>query len=258
MDFSIWCDLEEVEIADHLVVEIVSRPADLAEGTEAMADLVPDHYSSAEHIARVLANLGKAEAAQFIRNKLPTSKRIRSGDLGEILATEYIDAHTQYSAVVKRLRWKDHRNMAMRGDDVIGVAIADQPPEKLLFLKAEAKSRAQMTAAVIQEAREALDRDQGLPSPHALGFLSARLLESGNAELADKIDRAQLQRGIAPADVEHMLFVFSGNDSAGHIETAVENYAGPVDQLGVSLRIPTHGAFIAGVYDLVIANADND
>jgi hypothetical protein len=258
MDFSDWCDLEEAEVAGHIVVAIASRPADLAGGSEAVADLVPGHYSSVEHIARVLSNLGKPAAAQFIRNKLPTSKRIRSGDLGEILATEYIDGHTQYSAVVKRQRWKDHRNMAMRGDDVIGVAIAAQPAERLLFLKAEAKSRAHMTAAVIQEARAALDRDQGLPSPHALGFLSARLLETGNANMADRIDRAQLQRGVAPVDVEHLLFVFSGNDSSGHIDHAVENYGGQIGQLGVSLRIPTHGAFIAGVYDLVIANADDN
>lgn len=259
MDFSIWCDVEESDVAEHVLVTVVSRPADLPDGTEAVAALVPRHYSSAEHIARVLANLGKAQAAQYIQNKLPTSKKIRSGDLGEILATEYIDGHTRYAAVVKRLRWKDHRNMAMRGDDVIGVALAPPPePERLVFLKAESKSRAQMTAAVIQEAREALDRDQGLPSPHALSFLSARALETGKPELADLIDKAQLQRGIVAADVEHMLFVFSGNNSAGHLETAVENYGGGIGQLGVAFRVHTHGAFIAGVYDTVIANAYDD
>ena len=39
---------------------------------------------------------------------------------GEIYATEWIDAHSGgYRAPIKRLRWKDHRNMAMRGEDVI-------------------------------------------------------------------------------------------------------------------------------------------
>ena len=50
------------------------------------------------------------------------ARQIRSGDLGEIYATEWIDAHSGgYRAPIKRLRWKDHRNMAMRGDDVIGI-----------------------------------------------------------------------------------------------------------------------------------------
>ena len=71
---------------------------------------------------RALARLGKPAAAALIQGKLPTNKAIRSGDLGEIYATEWIDAHSGgYRAPIKRLRWKDHRNMAMRGDDVIGI-----------------------------------------------------------------------------------------------------------------------------------------
>jgi hypothetical protein len=257
MDFSLWCDLEEIEVADHALTKLSSRAADLEVGATSVAALVPPHYSSEEHIARVLASLGKPAAAQFIRNKLPTTKNIRSGDLGEILATEYIDGHTLYTAIVKRLRWKDHRNMAMRGDDVIGIALTPAP-ERLLFLKAEAKSRVNMTGAVIQEARDALDRDHGLPSPHALSFLSARLLETGRPDIADRIDQAQLQRGISQDDVEHLVFVFCGNDSASHVQTAIESYNGQIQQLGVALRVPTHGAFVADVYDTVIANAVDD
>jgi hypothetical protein len=257
MDFVTWCDVEEIDVDDDSMCKLCSRPADLLHGTDAVAALVPPHYASEEHIARVLTNLGKPAAAQYVRNKLPTTKNIRSGDLGEILATEYIDGHTAYSAVVKRLRWKDHRNMAMRGDDVIGIGLTPAP-QRLLFLKAESKSRVQMTAAVIQEAREALDRDQGLPSPHALSFLSDRLLESGQADVADRIDQAQLQRGIAQDDVEHLLFIFSGNDGSNHVQSAIGNYPGPIRQLGVALRVPGHGAFVAGVYDLVIANANDD
>jgi hypothetical protein len=66
--------------------------------------------------------LGKTAAAALIQGKLPTTKQIRFGDLGEIYATEWIDAHSgSYRAPIKRLRWKDHRNMAMRGDDVIAM-----------------------------------------------------------------------------------------------------------------------------------------
>lgn len=89
--------------------------------------------------------------------------------------------------------------MAMRGDDVIGI---DQGPEngRLHFLKSESKSRVTLAAGVVAEAREGLDKDRGLPSPHALSFISERLLEAGNPELADAIDDAQLKHGITGAE----------------------------------------------------------
>jgi hypothetical protein len=43
---------------------------------------------------------------------------------------------------------------------------------------------------VVAEAREALNKDGGLPSPHALSFISARLLEAGQTEFCDAIDDA--------------------------------------------------------------------
>ena len=69
-----------------------------------------------------LPSASAPRAAALIESKLPTTTQIRFGDLGEIYATEWIDAHSgSYRAPIKRLRWKDHRNMAMRGDDVIGI-----------------------------------------------------------------------------------------------------------------------------------------
>jgi hypothetical protein len=116
---------------------------------------VPAHYASEEQVARALARLCKPAAAALIESKLPTTKQIRSGDLGEIYATEWIDAHSGgYRAPIKRLRWKDHRNMAMRGDDLIG--LAEDANGRALFLKGEAKSGAAMGKAVIANARTAL------------------------------------------------------------------------------------------------------
>ena len=58
---------------------------------------------------------------------------MRSGDLGEIYATEWIDSsERRLRAPIKRLRWKDHRNMAMRGDDVIGI-LQDVRPSACIF-----------------------------------------------------------------------------------------------------------------------------
>ena len=176
--FNNWCVSVDEPMGNHHRRVMTGQAASLAVGIQATAAIVSSHYASEEQVARALARLGKYAAAALIESKLPTTKQIRSGDLGEIYATEWIDAHSGgYHAPIKRLRWKDHRNMAMRGEDVIGI-LQDPQSERLQFLKTEAKSRAALTAQVLTEARAGLDKDGGLPSAHALHFISARLLNS--------------------------------------------------------------------------------
>ena len=252
-----WCTAHESKVAGHSLTILEGRAADMASAQDALAALIPGHYASEEHIAKILERMGKKKAAEFIRQKLPTSKSMRSGDLGEILATEYITQHTEYAVPIKRLRWKDHRNMAMRGDDVIGI-YRNLETGRLYFLKAESKSRAKLQPHVIVEARAGLDKDSGLPSAHALSFVSERLVEMGNAPLADAIDDAQLIHGIPPQTVKHLLFTFSGNSGTEYLSAALLNYSGAIAQLSVGLQIESHGDFISAVYDVVMQDADDD
>lgn len=255
--FNDWCLSVDERVGNHFRRVMTGQAASLATGIQATAAIVPGHYASEEQVARALARLGKPAAAALIQGKLPTTKAMRSGDLGEIYATEWIDAHSGgYRAPVKRLRWKDHRNMPMRGDDVIGI-LQDAQTERLHFLKTEAKSRTTLTAQVLTEARAGLDKDGGLPSTHALSFISARLLELGNLPLADAIDDALLKHGIPLQNVRHLLFTFSGNEPEALFTTSLQAYPGPINQWAIALRVEGHGAFIGAVYDRVIADVNN-
>jgi len=255
--FNDWCVSVDEPVGNHYRRVMTGQTASLAVGIQATAAIVPVHYASEEQVARALARLGKPAAAALIESKLPTTKQIRSGDLGEIYATEWIAAHSGgYRAPIKRLRWKDHRNMAMRGDDVIGI-LKDPQSQRLQFLKTEAKSRAALTAQVLTEARAGLDKDGGLPSAHALHFISARLIELDNLPLADAIDDALLKHGIPPQSVRHLLFTFSGNAPDALLAASLQAYPGPITQWGIGLFVEGHGAFIGAVYDRVIADANN-
>ncbi|MDF2764357.1 MAG: hypothetical protein K0S81_1351, partial [Rhodospirillales bacterium] len=154
--FNDWCDAADGNVGAHPLRLLSGDPVRLKVGIAATAAIVPTHYAAEEQIAGILRRLGKPEAAKFIEGKLPTSKSIRSGDLGEILATEFIASQSGYQVPIKRLRWKDHRNMAMRGDDVIG--LQQEQTGGLLFLKTEAKSRGTLTSGVVAEARASLDK----------------------------------------------------------------------------------------------------
>ncbi|MET4218707.1 hypothetical protein ABIB00_003925 [Bradyrhizobium sp. LB14.3] len=255
--FNNWCLSLDEHVGQHVRRVITGQAASLDVGIQATAAIIPGHYASEEQVARALARLGKPAAAALIQSKLPTTKQIRSGDLGEIYATEWIDAHSGgYRAPIKRLRWKDHRNMAMRGDDVIGI-LQDPQTQRLHFLKTEAKSRATLTAQVLTEARAGLDKDGGKPSAHALSFISARLLEMGSLPLADAIDDAILKHGIPVQSVRHLLFTFSGNAPDALLTNALQAYPGPINQWGVGLRVEGHATFIGAIYDRVITNGNN-
>jgi hypothetical protein len=255
VQFTTWCTGAISAVGTHNVYTLTGNAADLHLGIAATATIVPGHYAAEEQVARALRLLGKPQAAALIEGKLPTSKAIRSGDLGEIYATEWIVAHGGYQVPVKRLRWKDHRNMAMRGEDVIGIA-QDPLTQKLSFLKTEAKSRAVLTGQVVTQAREGLDKEAGLPSPHALSFISARLFELGNHVLADAIDNATFNLGIQPGAVRHLLFTFSGNAPSGMLTTSLQAYAGTFPQWSVGLHVDGHPTFIGAIYNQVIADAN--
>lgn len=256
LDFNAWCDPQAAKHGEHSLRTLTGRAAHLPVGCEQLAKVLPTHYAAEERMAHVLRKLGRDALARYIEEKLPTKKSARSGDLGEILASEYIAAELGYLVPIKRLRFKDHRIMAMRGEDVLAFHV-DPMTSQLRILKSEAKSYATLTGAIVTKAREALDKDQGLPSNHAISFIADRAFELGLPDLADAIDKAQLLTGIPPQSVSHLLFTFSGNNPTNLLTASLRAYAGPIPQYAVGLRVTTHGTFVGAVYQMVIDNAND-
>jgi len=158
---------------------------------------------------------------------------------------------TTFKLGIKRLRWKDHRNMSMRGEDVLAFSLGPTGGA-LKILKAEVKSRAAMTTSVIEEARAALSGNKELPSPHAISFVADRLNEAGDAALCEALDKAQLKDGLKVSQVTHMLFTFSGSDPWNLLQKNLSAYTGAVPQQYVALHVQTHQAFIKAVFEAVV------
>lgn len=243
-------------IGQHLFKKIELKGEEFQNLIEELINILPDYYIDPLSMASTLERLGKPAAAEKLRVKLPEMKKIRSGDIGEIITTDYIDEKTGYSVPIKKLRWKDHRNMAMRGDDVIGLLI-NQESQTIKFLKAEAKSNQSLSRNVLQKAREELDLNEGLPSPHALEFVAERLRETGKQELADYIEKAQLFDGISPGQVEHLLFTFTSSNPDRLQKEKFEAYSGNIKQSSVGFQVSSHQKLIGSVYQGVIDGFDD-
>jgi len=242
------------EITDFTVFTLKSDEFDNLKS--ALIGVLPDYYIDPQSIAGTLARLGKNAAAQKLLTKIPEAKKIRSGDLGEVLATDYIEESTEYTVPIRKLRWRDHRNMAMRGDDVIGITV-DQQHQTIKFLKAEAKANKALSRKVLQEARAELDLDEGFPAPHALEFVADRLRETGNQALSDLIEKVQLVDGIRANQVEHLLFTFTASNPATLQKESFDAYDGNIKQTSVGFRVTEHQELIAGVYQGVIDGLDD-
>lgn len=250
-DFTSWSTLTDEPSGQHHLNHLSADGDKIEIGVEWAAALVPGQYSSPDRVATLLAKLGKEAAAAYVENKLPLGPRAQSGDLGEILGTEFAKENLGFSGVM-RLRWKDHREMAMRGEDVIGVRSSET--HTVEYLKGEVKSRVRLSASVVHDADSALRKDRGRPSPHALEFFADRLHEEGKDGLADLIDESLLVAGIKVGQINHLLFTFSGNDPMKLLRYNLGTYSGKIRQFAVGLEVVGHQAFIASVFKRVIAN----
>lgn len=248
--FKEWCVESGIPVPNHELRLITAEPASYGHAVNVVADIIPNYYAAPKRIADILKKFGKTAAAAFVEQKMPTTTAIKSGDLGEILCLAYVIESSPYKYGIKRLRWKDHRNMSMRGEDILAFSL-DPKGQNLKVLKGEVKSRATMTTKVIEEARASLSSNQGLPSPHATSFLADRLYEAGEQALCDALDTALLKVGLDASQVTHMLFTFSGNDPSALLKKNLNGYAGTVPQVYVALHVSQHQVFIKDVFDAV-------
>jgi hypothetical protein len=210
--FDDWCGKEENEDKRKHFWTLAEKAGGRDAIRERLAETMRSHYERLDRIADDVARLGYEGAAELLRTVLPRTAKARSGELGEILATELVEEETGFRVPVRRLRYKDGREMALRGDDFIGAAY--DPDDKLWLLKGEAKSNKTLGKTTITTARKALCRHDGRCTPESLLFVANRLLESDDEDdiaLGRTIRDGIGDKTIRASRVDHMLFTMSGN-----------------------------------------------
>ena len=242
-----WCDCKANAISNgrwfHQLKEIAgARPNAKAR----IVETVLSHYEDPQYLADRIKRHNFKKAAKLLEDMLPKTKKARSGHVGEILATEAVPAICpDFRVPIKRLRWLDGREMALRGEDLIGLS---QSPRRIRFLKGESKSRVALSPSVVTEAREALTANQGRPSQHAMSFIMHRLLDVGKKDLALIFEEYLLNKSIADRNMVHLLFGLSGNDASTALQDDLKTYSGEIEQHAINFRIADHSEFIASVY----------
>lgn len=242
-----WCDKTILEDNKKQFWQLSELEGGRASIEDVLTTRIRNHYDKLEQISEDVRELGYPGAAAILSERMPRSSRARSGELGEILATELVEEHLDFLVPVRRLRYKDGREMALRGDDFVGIKVDEQT--NLHFLKGESKSRANLSGATIVEARQALSRDDGRPTATSLLFIADRLMEGEQQEIGRKIRNEVANRAAPPARTHHMLFTMSGNKTpqAQFDDLWAADVIRP--HFSVHLHIADHQAFIKVSYE---------
>jgi hypothetical protein len=245
-----WCDGTKQEDKRKHYWTYVEKEGGRDEIRDDLAETIRSHYDRLERIAEDVERLGYKVAAKILSEGMPQTPKGRSGDLGEILATEFVEEKIGLRVPVRRLRYKDGRNMAMRGDDFIGVGY-DRAGEELWLLKGEAKSNKVLSKGTVNSARKVLNRDNGRCTPDSLLFVANRLLESNDPDdnalgrsLRDEVGLNFLRAEC----IDHMLFTLSGNGPHASLKEDLDATGSNRDHYVVNIHVEDHQDFIAAMY----------
>ncbi|MFJ5815282.1 Hachiman antiphage defense system protein HamA [Streptomyces sp. NPDC093108] len=246
-----WCEPSKVTHIDAHAIDVLVSSSDEV-GIATLAAHLPSRYAETKALTRIAERFGKIQVSKFLQNKIPATQSARSGDLGEILATAFLEEDCGHVVGPSRLIQRDHQEWAMRGDDVLGARLDSS--SRVHLIKGEAKSRAQTRTAAVTEARDGLQRTDGLPSPHSLTQFAERLLDTLDDDLGEKILELLLVEGIRPDGVTHLMFLFTGNDPISHVKADLVAYRGGIKQRAVILRVQAHQDFVRTVYERAISD----
>lgn len=213
---------------------------------ESLVKIAADHVVGLKAIEKLG---GFAKARQTLKARVPNEKKARSGMLGEILMTEYVNRKTKFAVPIRRLQHRDTREQAMRGNDGLGFRVAKT---RVKVLKVEAKSRLKLATAHLTKAREGLAQHKGRPNPETLAYLQCHLLLNDRDSEAEPITFL-MNNSIYARDVCHLLFTLSGNAPTKFLEDNSDLVNDGIKLRLCGIRIKKHKTFIKDLFDSCIA-----
>lgn len=247
--FEEWCESSREESKRKRLFKFTEKSNGRATIKDQLCETVRSHYDVLDRIANDVRALGYECAAAILQERLPLTVNARSGELGEILATEIVEEGLGFNVPVRRLRYKDGREMALRGDDFIGVGYDEGGG--LWLLKGEAKSRVVLNKTTITEARKALNSHSGRCTPSSLLFIADRLLnrDGDDNELGRTIRTEVGTKTLRPNRIDHALFTLSGNAPLAAMREDLQAADAERNQTVINLHIEDHQNFIVEIYE---------
>jgi hypothetical protein len=177
----------------------------------ALADAVLDHHVFPAVIEGALRRIGFTKTLRLLSQRLPRERRTRTGNFGEVLASEHLRQRYGYQMPVFKLRYMDHPNMPMRGEDLVAFRLSGKRVIAGLCI-GEAKT---MQAFRPQEVQDAHDRLKQAYHPHPVSLaMISSILYGQKSPLAEEVDKVLETLSVRSFPRENWIFLVTGNDPA--------------------------------------------
>jgi hypothetical protein len=174
-----------------------------------LAETIFVHHNDPAEFRRNLETLGYPEAAREI-DRRPRNPNIRKGNLGEILASEYLRQCEGYQIPIYRLR-KSIEDSSMPGEDILAFKFGATDGSRRELLVGESKVRDRYASGVVEEAHEQLVNYRLRPRPKSFLLIVHTLREQGRDGEADQV--LMFLNRFAPNQPirRNLIFLVTGN-----------------------------------------------
>jgi hypothetical protein len=195
--FTTWKVIEEVDTAQVRTVKMV----------ESMLDqLVGESY-----LERARAALPPSEFRSLIQSRMPTTKILKRGCFGEVLAIRILEGFHNYHVPVKKLRFRTAGHDVPKATDVLAITMSlDGKIEVIGYVEAKLRTTTRDLDTVLNDAHDQLRKDCEQPTPAIIGF-AASVLDYANDPLFDTFMEYLHDRAETDSRAHHVMLVVERN-----------------------------------------------
>ena len=206
---------------------------------------IHDHHIHPKRID-LIKKLGFVNSAEYICNLLPTNDSTRKGNLGEVIACEHLCQRYGFSLPIFKLRYMDHPEMPMRGEDIIALEFNGQGNIQKICI-GEAKTISTYRSRTVTSAHSRL-LTACINYPRSLPLISSILCDMQEYHLASQIESLIANPFQDTITRENWIFLITENNPKDAFKP-VEDLNEVVDELKVvHLRLKNLADFINKIF----------
>ena len=167
-----------------------------------------DHHCHIRQVAECLDDLGFKATAAHLAQQLPSDHRTRMGNFGEVVASEHLRQRHGYDMPVFKLRYRDHLEMTMRGEDV--VAFLRDGDSITTVCYGEAKAIERYSSRTVEDAHSRL-RVIYEKLPGTLRLMATVLRDKGDHSFARAVEHVMRESAWQTYPSHNWILLVTGN-----------------------------------------------
>jgi hypothetical protein len=177
-----------------------------------MRRALQNHHISSEALERrkdLIESL-RITNAPIPLSPYPKTLTTQKGNFAEVFLAEYLCSTTEAELPIYRLRYNPNLEQSMKGDDVL---LFDMDSDPVRIIVGESKFRGIPDKQAVIDIVDGLVRSNKAGLPISLMFVSDRLFEAGNSEMAKKVQNCAILFATNQLQIDYVGLLMSNHNA---------------------------------------------